>query len=144
MLKSRRGQTPPKLLARSVPNNVTVPVYFAVNKPVPQPACLHTNAIFTAIQINPKKSVFSGIPATADGVMSVIKMPTAQCSFLHTNTARHSAGLAQMRSTHVNCALNVVNVPTTQCPQTLHTACTTVSVKRNQHTYSQLRVFLAS
>jgi len=44
------------------------------------------------------------------------KMPTAQCSFLHTNTARLSAGLAQIKSTHVKCnvTLNVMNVPMTQ------------------------------
>ena len=68
--------------------------------------------------------------------MSVAKMPTAQCSFLHTSTARHIPGLAHIKSTHVDCALNVVNVPTTQCPQTLHTACLTVSVK-TKPTYIQ-------
>ena len=81
MFKSRRGQTLPKLLARSVPNNVTVPVYFAVNKPVPWPACLHTNAVSTATQKNHISSVFSGIPATADGVMSVLKMPQPSVHF---------------------------------------------------------------
>ncbi|XDV14332.1 hypothetical protein PO909_014603, partial [Leuciscus waleckii] len=53
--------------------------------------------------------------------MSVDKMPTAQCSFLHTNTARHT-GLAYMKSTQIDCALNV-------CPQTLRSACLKVSVK---------------
>ncbi|XDV25826.1 hypothetical protein PO909_029676 [Leuciscus waleckii] len=119
---------PPKLIARSVPRNVTVPVYFAVNKPVPLPACLHTNAVFTATQINPIKSVFSGVPATADGVMSVDKMPTAQCPFLHTSTARHT-GLAHIKSTQFDCALNVADVPTAQCPQSLRPACLEVSVK---------------
>jgi len=96
-----------------------------------------------ATQINHINGVISGIPATADGVMSVIKMPTAQGSFLHTNTARHSTGLTQIKSTRVNCRLNVVNVPINQCPQTLYTACPTMSVKLNQHTVKLMQtVFL--
>ena len=90
-------------------------MYFAENKPVLQPVCLHTNAVFMATQINLIKSVFSGIAATADGAMSVVKMPTVQCSSLLTSTARHT-GLAHIKSAYVDCALNVVNVPTTQCP----------------------------
>ncbi|XDV34365.1 hypothetical protein PO909_004529 [Leuciscus waleckii] len=82
------------------------------------------------------KSVFSGVLATADGVMSVDKMPTAQCSFLHRNTARHT-GLAHMKSTQINCALNV-------CPQTLRSACLKVSVKRNQHAFALLRQTMLS
>ena len=69
MLRKRRCSDPaaagfpPKLLARSVPCVVTVPVYLAVKQPVSQPACLRTKAVFTATQINPIKSVFSGVPA---------------------------------------------------------------------------------
>ncbi|XDV23311.1 hypothetical protein PO909_027940, partial [Leuciscus waleckii] len=46
------------LFARPVPANVTVPVFSAANKSVLSPACLHTNAVFTATQINPQKSIF--------------------------------------------------------------------------------------
>ncbi|XDV35654.1 hypothetical protein PO909_005555 [Leuciscus waleckii] len=52
----------------------------------------------------------------------------AQCPFLHTDTARHTRP-AQIKSTHVGCAPNVVIVPMSQCPQTLHATCLTVSVK---------------
>ncbi|XDV29479.1 hypothetical protein PO909_032602, partial [Leuciscus waleckii] len=109
------------LFARPVPANVTVPVFSAANKSVLSPACLHTNAVFTATQINPQKSVFSGVPATADGVSCVVRMPTAQCPSLHTSTACH-IGLAHIKPTQIGCASNM-------CPLTPRYACLMVSVK---------------
>ncbi|XDV45122.1 hypothetical protein PO909_013269, partial [Leuciscus waleckii] len=104
----------PKLFARPVPAYVTVPVFSAANKPVLSPACLHTNAVFTATQINPQKSVFSGVPATADGVSCVVRMPTAQCPSLHTSTACHT-GLAHIKPTQIGCALKHVPTNATLC-----------------------------
>ena len=103
-------------------------MFSAANKSVLSPACLHTNAVFTATQINPQESVFSGVPATADGVSCVVRMPTAQCPSLHISTACHT-GLAHIKPTQIGCASNMVNVPTTQCPLTPRYACLTVSVK---------------
>ena len=93
-------------------------MFSAVHKPAQLPACLHTKAVFTATQINPEKSVFSGVPATADGAINVVLMPTPLCPSLHKSTAPHT-GPALIRSTQVDRALNIVKVPTSQCPQTL-------------------------
>ena len=58
--------------------------------------------------------VFSGVPATADGAINVVLMPTAQCPSLHTSTAPHT-GLAPINSTQVDRAPNIVNVHIPQC-----------------------------
>ena len=119
---------PPKRLAVSAPSFAAVPAFSAKRKPVQVPACLHSKAVFTATQIYPEKSVISGVPATADGAINVVSMPTPQCPSLHTSTALHS-GLAQIKSTPVDCASHIVKVPTTQCPRTLCLSDHRLSVK---------------
>ncbi|XDV11143.1 hypothetical protein PO909_000161 [Leuciscus waleckii] len=115
---------PSKLICLPLPVpliKATAVVFTAANEPVSQLTRLHSNA--TATQINRQKSIKSGHSAHADSVMSVVNMPTPQCSLLHTSTI---SPVYPTERTHIKRAfaareLNVRNVPTSQCPH-LHIA----------------------
>ena len=106
----------------------------AANEPVSQLSRLHTNAVFTATQINRIKSVKSGHPAHAVSAMSVVNMPTPQCSSLHTSTI---PPVYPTECTHIKRAtaarvLAVGHVPTTQCSH-LHSARSASHIRGRKH-----------